>query len=180
MGEIHTLNHAIVGPVRWRARSEVSGAPIELLDRFEAKNIIKILVPQLQGVLDGRTENPTDVFNGQVRFFQKAQAQLLAAFAEIEAQGLQDRLLSFAGSFNARLIRKRGGGAVHTPSNHAFGTAFDINSEFNPQGSKPLAVGHRGSVRELVPIFERHGFKWGGGFPTPDGMHFEVAALIEA
>ena len=51
------------------------------------------------------------------------------------------------------------------PSNHSFGTAFDINSDTNPQGKKPPAVGQPGSVRELVPIFEKHGFKWGGQFP---------------
>jgi hypothetical protein len=27
--------------------------------------------------------------------------------------------------------------------------------------------------RRLIAIFRRHGFIWGGNFPTPDGMHFE-------
>lgn len=179
MANIHTLNHPIVGTVRWQAQGkEVSGAPIDLLDGFEQANIVKVLVPQLQGVLDGRTELPNDLFNGQLRFHKAAAAQLLAAFAEIEAQGLRNRLLSCAGSFNARLIKRKNGGPVRTPSNHSFGTAIDINSEFNGQGVIPPPVGARGSVLELVPIFERHGFKWGGRFPTPDGMHFEVAKLL--
>jgi len=178
MGEIHVVDHQIVGRVRWRAVNEVSGAPIELLDGFESINIVKVLIPQLQGVLDGRTDAPGDFFHGQMKFFRPAVNQLTAAFAEIEAQGLKDRILSFEGSHNARLQRKRGGGPVHTPSNHAFGTALDINADFNGQGDEPAAAGTRGSVRELVPIFERHGFRWGGRFPTPDGMHFEVSGLL--
>lgn len=178
MGEIHVIEHPIVGTVRWRAQNEVSGAPIELLDGFEQNNIQKILIPQLQGVLDGRTDAPGDIFNGQVRFFRKALEQLKAAFAEIEAQGLKDRLISFEGSFNARLQRKKGGGPVHKPSNHAFATALDINAGFNPQGKTPAPIGAKGSVRELVPIFASHGFRWGGEFPTPDGMHFEVSELM--
>jgi D-alanyl-D-alanine carboxypeptidase-like protein len=117
-------------------------------------------------------------FDGNLRFFKPAHTQLLSAFAEIEKAGLREHLISIAGSFHARLIKKRGGGFVQTPSNHSFGTAFDINSDFNPQGSKPVAVGKLGSLRELVPIFEKHGFKWGGLFPTPDGMHFEVGKLL--
>lgn len=179
MGEIHTLDHPIVGRLRWRAAGEeVSGAPIELLDGFEQANIARVLIPQLQGVLDGRTDAAGNRFNGPTKFYQPAIAQLLAAFAEIEAQGLKNRLLSFEGSFNARLKRRRGGGPVHEPSNHSFGTAFDINADFNGQGNPPAPIGSRGSVRELVPIFERHGFRWGGLFTTPDGMHFEVAKLV--
>ncbi len=48
MGEIHVLEHPIVGTVRWRAQNEVSGAPIELLDSFEQTNIVKIFIPQLK------------------------------------------------------------------------------------------------------------------------------------
>jgi len=173
----HEIQHPIVGAVRWRAQNEVSGAPIELLDNFEANNFVKILIPQLQGVDDGRTDAPGDVFNGRVKFFKRAVAQLAAAFAEIEQQGLKDKLISFEGSLNARLQKKPHGGPVHKPSNHSFGTAFDINAGFNAQGHTPAAGGKKGSVRELVPIFEKHGFKWGGNFDTPDGMHFEVKTL---
>lgn len=175
-----TTIHPVVGKVEWETDALESGHSITLLNDFE-KKIGLITVPQLVGVKDVRTEALEKAgakFNGKLKFFKPAQAQLLAAFAEIEKAGLKKRLVSIAGSFNARLQKKKNGGFVQTPSNHAFGTAFDINSEFNAQGRKPPAVGQPGSVRELVPIFEKHGFKWGGTFPTPDGMHFEVAKLL--
>jgi hypothetical protein len=175
-----TTNHPVVGKVEWEAERLQSGQPIKLLNGFQSK-VTKVLVPQLVGIKDIRTDALQKAgakFDGKLQFFGPAQAQLLAAFAEIESAGLKDRLISIAGSFNARLIKRPKGGPTQTPSNHSFGTAFDINSDFNPQGKTPLAVGKRGSVRELVPIFEKHGFKWGGGFATPDGMHFEVKKLI--
>jgi hypothetical protein len=60
-------------------------------------------------------------------------------------------------------------------SNHAYGTAFDINAPWNALGVRPALVGKPGSVRELVPLAAEHGFAWGGHFRTrPDGMHFEL------
>lgn len=175
-----TTNHPVVGTVEWEAESLQSGQPIKLLNSFRRK-ITEVSVPQLVGINDVRTDalqRAGAKFNGKIQFFTAAQAQLLAAFAEIESAGLKDRIISIAGTFNARLIKKPKGGATRTPSNHSFGTAFDINSDFNHQGVRPLPTGRRGSVRELVPIFEKHGFRWGGLFKTPDGMHFEVARLI--
>ena len=175
-----TTVHQVVGKVEWETDKLESGNPIRLLNNFE-KNIGQVLVPQLEGINDVRTDALQKAgakFNGKLKFFKPAHAQLLAAFAEIEKAGLKKRLISIAGSFNARLQKKKGGGFVQTPSNHSFATAFDINSDFNPQGKKPPAVGQKGSVRELVPIFEKHGFRWGGQFPTPDGMHFEVTKIL--
>jgi hypothetical protein len=177
-----TTLHAVVGKVEWETDKLESGHSIKLLNNFESK-VVRVLVPQLVGINDVRTDALQKAgakFDGKLRFFKPAHAQLLAAFAEIEKAGLKKRLVSIAGSFNARLQKKKNGGFVQTPSNHAFGTALDINSDFNAQGSKPPAVGKPGSVRELVPIFEKHGFKWGGLFPTPDGMHFEIARLLES
>ena len=59
-------------------------------------------------------------------------------------------------------------------SNHAFGTAFDINVQWNPLEALP---GRTGCVFELVPMAHRHGFYWGGHFSRRDGMHFEVARV---
>jgi hypothetical protein len=175
-----TTVHAVVGKVEWETDKLESGNEIRLLNGFE-KNVDFVEVPQLKGIKDFRTDALVKAkakFNGRLRFFKPAHAQLLAAFAEIEQAGLKARLVSIAGSFNPRLQRRKGGGPVESPSNHSFGTAFDINSDTNAQGKTPPAVGQPGSVRELVPIFEKHGFRWGGLFPTPDGMHFEVTRII--
>jgi hypothetical protein len=175
-----TTVHPVVGKVEWETDKLESGNAIRLVGNFE-KNIEQVLVPQLVGINDVRTDALQKAgakFNGKLKFFKPAHAQLLAAFAEIEKAGLKDRLISIAGSFHARLQKRKGGGFVQTPSNHSFATAFDINSETNPQGKKPPSVGQPGSVRELVPIFEKHGFRWGGLFPTPDGMHFEVTKIL--
>ncbi len=175
-----TTIHPVVGKVEWETDKLESGHSIKLLNNFE-ENVVPVLVPQLEGINDVRTDAlqaSGAKFNGKVKFFKPAHAQLLAAFAEIEKAGLKSRLISIAGSFNPRLQKKKNGGFVQTPSNHSFGTSLDINSDFNGQGTKPPAAGKKGSVRELVPIFEKHGFRWGGLFPTPDGMHFEVSKLL--
>ena len=31
----------------------------------------------------------------------------------------------------------------------------------------------------VVDAFRRWGFKWGGDFSTPDGMHFELERIID-
>jgi hypothetical protein len=62
-------------------------------------------------------------------------------------------------------------------SNHAFGTAFDINVNWNRLGTIPALVGQKGSVRELVQIANNNGFYWGGHFTRKDGMHFEIAKI---
>jgi hypothetical protein len=65
-------------------------------------------------------------------------------------------------------------------SNHAFGTAFDINADENQLGSQPALPSEPGCVFELVPIAHKFGFYWGGHFTPPrrDGMHFEIAKIL--
>jgi hypothetical protein len=78
------------------------------------------------------------------------------------------------GAFVLRFIR----GRTSTLSNHAYGSAFDINADETPLGARPRLVGQRGATRELVPLANKWGFYWGGHFGSrPDGMHFEVAFL---
>lgn len=94
-------------------------------------------------------------------------------WAEWEKEGLLDRVLSYGGTFVPRFIR----GSKTQLSNHTFGSAFDINVPQNMLATMPALVGKKGSVRELVPIANKHGFYWGGHFTRLDGMHFEVAQL---
>jgi len=143
---------------------------IRILDQWEDTNIKTVIIPQLKGIpVYGRPSS------GRMRFHIKAKDQLLAMWASWEEAGLRDLILTYDGSYNPRFIR----GSRTTLSNHAFGSAFDINYQWNRLGAIPALEGEKGTVRELVDIANAHGFFWGGNFQgRPDGMHFEVARLL--
>lgn len=78
-----------------------------------------------------------------------------------------------SGTYDQRVQRCRTLGA-QSLSQHAWGTAVDLNAAWNGLGREPAALGKTGCVRELVPVAEAHGFFWGGNFRTrKDGMHME-------
>lgn len=54
-------------------------------------------------------------------------------------------------------------------STHAWGIGLDINVHENPLGKAPKMDAR------IVAIFRDHGFKWGGDWTRPDGMHFQYA-----
>lgn len=58
-------------------------------------------------------------------------------------------------------------------SNHAWGTAIDIqlNGVLDQRGDGRVQEG----LARIAPIFHRHGWFWGAGFDTEDGMHFGVS-----
>lgn len=63
-------------------------------------------------------------------------------------------------------------GSTTTLSNHASGTAIDINAPLHPLGKRDTlppdkANALRAKIREL-------GLRWGGDFRRPDDMHFEL------
>jgi hypothetical protein len=160
---VYVTRHPLAGRVRHRTLPD---GTVEILDGWVEENLIVVDVPQLRGI-------PTygGVFSGHVYFHKKAAKQLQAAWAEVKALGLMNRVLFWDGSYAPRMVR----GSKRTLSNHALGLAFDINAEWNGLGVTPPPVGEKGSVRELVPIFEKHGFRWGGNWKKRlDGMHFEV------
>lgn len=140
---------------------------IEITDDWERRNIVSVEIPQLRGIKGAPA-------SGRIRFHRLAAAQCAALWATWERRGLLNRVASWHGSFVPRFVR----GSTESLSNHAFGSAFDINEPNNRLGAIPALVGESGSVRELVKIANDHGFYWGGHFERrPDGMHFEVAQL---
>jgi hypothetical protein len=133
-----------------------------------AKNIVPVTIPQLKGV----TGAPA---SGRISVHRLVADQTAALFVEWERLGLLPLLLTWAGSFAPRFVR----GSRTTLSNHAWGTAFDINVPWNMLGHQPALRGEKGSVRELVPSANDFGFYWGGHFNgRRDGMHFEVARVL--
>jgi hypothetical protein len=145
---------------------------IRILGSWIHDNIIDVPVPQLR-----RTRVPNAP--ATIAFHRLAAAQLQALWQAWEDANLLDLILTWDDSFNPRFKRGLANGGLEALSNHAFGSAFDINNgDFNQLGKTPLLVGQKGSVRKLVPIANAHGFYWGGHFNTrPDGMHFEIAFL---
>jgi len=96
-----------------------------------------------------------------------------ALWAAWERAGLLPLVLSWAGSWNPRLVR---GGS--TLSRHAYAVSWDVNAAWNPMGKAPAPRGARGSVVELVPLAVEHGYTNGMNWSRPDSMHFEVCRLI--
>lgn len=96
--------------------------------------------------------------------------QFRAALEEIVVRGLADEINpgEYAGCYYPRFIA-----GSTTLSNHSFGTAFDVNVPGNLRGT----VGE--IDRDVVEIFKKWGFAWGGDWSFTDPMHFEMDRLVE-
>jgi D-alanyl-D-alanine carboxypeptidase len=81
-----------------------------------------------------------------------------------------------AGTFNCRTVKDTG-----NPSMHAWGAAIDINVKFADYWLWSKS-GYRNRVpMQIVEIFEKHGFIWGGKWGHFDTVHFEYRPeLLEA
>ncbi|MGD9916005.1 MAG: M15 family metallopeptidase [Rhizobiaceae bacterium] len=115
---------------------------------------------------------------GSVQFTtaQGADKALEAVVKELDAlpSSFRKFLVPAAGTYNCRAIAK-----TNRMSMHAYAAAIDINTKQTTywQWVKP---GPDGSYTwsnkipiEIVDIFEKHGFVWGGRWYHYDTMHFE-------
>ena len=101
-------------------------------------------------------------------------AQLRAVSAEIDAlpEKIKHAAYPIAGTYNCRAVADTG-----QPSAHGYGIAIDLNTAVSDYWYwQP----HDGAIRyrnrmpeEIVAIFEKHGFIWGGKWYHFDTMHFE-------
>jgi len=127
-------------------------------------NISQVSIPNLRGIA-GAPKSST------IQFHSLLIPQITKLFNKWHDEGLTYLILSWGGSWVPRFVR----GSRTSLSNHAWGTAFDVNVQWNMLGAQPALRGETGSVRELVEIAYEHGFYWGGWFANrPDGMHFEA------
>lgn len=97
--------------------------------------------------------------------------QLAAALGEIQDAGLASEIRpgDYAGCYVPRFIDRDPRRGL---SMHAFGLAVDVNVSTNQLGT-------RGDMHpNVVRIFERWGFRWGGWWSRPDPMHFELARIV--
>jgi peptidoglycan hydrolase-like protein with peptidoglycan-binding domain len=143
---------------------------VRILGTWQAENIVDVPIPQLRQTLGSKAP-------ATMQFHRLAAKQLQGVWKAWEAAKLIDRIISYDGAFNPRFAR----GSNSILSNHAFGSAFDINAKYNACGARPALVGAKGSIRELVPIANKWGFFWGGHYQRRlDGMHFEIAVLTQS
>jgi hypothetical protein len=99
---------------------------------------------------------------------------LRAVSAEIDAlpEKIKRAAYPIAGTYNCRSVTDTG-----QPSPHGYGIAIDLNTAFSdywywrPRGG-PIVYRNR-MPEEIVAIFEKHGFIWGGKWYHFDTMHFE-------
>ena len=137
---------------------------INITDGWVSENITTVHIPQLE-----------KLNASQVQFHKLVVPQVQKLFLAWESVDLTNKILTWGGSWVPRYVR----GSRTYLSNHSWGTAFDINVQWNMLGIQPALADQHGSVRELVDIAYEHGMFWGGHYPSrPDGMHFECYKLI--
>jgi hypothetical protein len=106
----------------------------------------------------------------QVTDVNDVAAKLRAVSDELERLPVAIKRFAYpsAGAFNCRTVKDTG-----KRSMHAYGAAIDLNARFGDYWLWSKA-GYRNRVpMEIVTIFERHGFIWGGKWSHFDTMHFE-------
>ncbi len=99
---------------------------------------------------------------------------LRAVSAEIDAlpEKIKRAAYPIAGTYKCRAVADTG-----QPSPHGYGIAIDLNTAvsdywyWRPHGG-PIVYRNR-MPEEIVAIFEKHGFIWGGKWYHFDTMHFE-------
>jgi len=128
-------------------------------------------------------------YNGYIRCHKTAKPYIANLLDAWESQSLLHLILNYAGGFVPRYKKSEKNPPpgphgtklsrnVDRISNHSYGSTLDFSTKWNWIGEMPALCGDLGSVRELVPAANEHGFYWGGHYKkTKDGMHFELAKL---
>ena len=73
-----------------------------------------------------------------------------------------------AGAFNCRPVKDTG-----SRSMHAWGAAIDLNVKYSDYWMWSRGAYRNRMPMEIVAVFEKHGFIWGGKWGHYDTMHFE-------
>ena len=114
---------------------------------------------------------PMPLLKGEVICHRMMVDQLYGALKEIEDRGLGHLIdpSQYGGCWVARHIDWSPSRPL---SMHAWGLAADFNVSTNGLGMRPQLD------RRVVAVFDKWGFVWGGRWSRPDGMHFELGALL--
>ena len=140
---------SVVGTFRYRV---IGGGRIAPESSWVAANIRTEVVPIL----------------GSVTCHKDLFPQLRAALLEVQSRGLAAEIdpRQYAGCYYPRFIAN-----TTSLSNHSFGLALDLNVPGNLRGT----VGEMD--RDVVAIFKKWGFAWGGDWRYTDPMHFELSEV---
>lgn len=122
-------------------------------------------------------------FGGNVLFNSRngAADSLRAVAAELKKHPELRKYLNSSGTFNWRPVR-----GAKRMSAHSYGIAFDIGVDHSDYwqwnagtNDEMKHIKYANKIpKEIVRIFERHGFIWGGSWYHYDTMHFEFRPEI--
>ena len=129
---------------------------IQIDPDWVARNIVRRAMPLLKG---------------EVVCHRQMVDQLYGALSEIEQEGLGHLIdpSQYGGCWVPRHIDFN---PARPLSMHSWGLAADFNVSTNGLGMKPQMD------PRVVHIFDKWGFVWGGRWSRPDGMHFELGAVL--
>ena len=106
---------------------------------------------------------------GRVTCHRLMITQLRGALQDVVDAGLASTLTTYDGCYVPRFIERNPENSI---SLHTWGIAIDMDAAKNYRGIK-------GTMHpEVVNIFKRWGFRWGGDWKFTDPMHFELAAVL--
>ena len=96
--------------------------------------------------------------------------------AELKNKPHLKRYLTNASTFYWRKVR-----GAKRQSAHSYGMTIDINTNYsnywlwsNPKSSETSKLKYENRIpKEIVEVFEKYGFIWGGRWYHYDTMHFE-------
>lgn len=102
-------------------------------------------------------------FASRARVHRKIAEILAVTLQDLVAEGVWPLLQTYDGGYTWR--QKRGSRKL---SMHAFGAAIDFNAATNGLGNHDFDM-----PPQVVSVFRRNGWTWGGQWSVPDGMHFQ-------
>ncbi len=167
-------------------RYEIKNPPEYLADagRTRSEELFKKMYGNSAGAVESKLVD-VDWFGQKVQFtsVNGAADQLRKVAAEIARHPELRKYMKSSGTFYWRKVR-----GANRQSAHSYGIAFDIAVEYSDYwlwknaGAKETdkLVYANKIPREIVDIFEKYGFIWGGAWYHYDTMHFEYRPEILA
>ncbi len=166
-GEVDLLSAPAVNPVAFLTGGRAAKAFGAFSYRYYPDGTIQ---PDARWVRENIVTATVPIF-GRVTCHRLMVPQLRGALAEVEARGFAASLHTYNGCYVPRFIERN---PMNSISLHTWGIAIDLDSATNYRGIE-------GTMNpEVVAIFKRWGFRWGGDWTYTDPMHFELGALLSA